>query len=273
MPSYVITGVSRGLGYEFLRQLSSDPNDIVIGTVRDKAATLKKVSEDADLKDRSNIHLLEVDLTNYEALKRAAEDAAKITGGSLDYLIANAAYVSEFDAYDPIGVLGTDKPQELEEDLKQAFNTNVVSNIHLYNLFMPLILKGQTKKVVVISTGMAEMELVNKYEVDVGSLYSISKAAMNMATAKFNAQYKKDGVLFLSISPGVVDVGKYTELTPHQTASMGGMMQKFAEYAPHFTGPMTPAESARAVRSVWEKATVQENAGDFISHLGNKQWL
>lgn len=41
----------------------------MIGTVRNKAETSKKVSEDADLKDRSNIHLLEAELTNYEALK------------------------------------------------------------------------------------------------------------------------------------------------------------------------------------------------------------
>lgn len=37
----------------------------------------------------------------------------------------------------------------------------------------------------------------------------MSKAAMNMAAAKFSAQYKRDDVLFLCISPGVVDVGKY----------------------------------------------------------------
>ncbi|KAK7999305.1 hypothetical protein PG990_011905 [Apiospora arundinis] len=273
MPSYVITGVSRGLGYEFLRQISSDPDNIVIGTVRDKATTLKKVAEDADLKGRSNIHLLEVDLTSYEALKRAAEDTAKITGGTLDYLIANAAYVTKFDAYEPIGVLGTNKPQELEEDLKKAFDTNVIGVIHLYNLFLPLILKGQAKKIVAISTGMADSELVSKYQVGVGALYSISKAALNMVTAKFSAQYKEEGVLFLGISPGVVDTGNYADATPEQMQSIGAMMQKFAEYAPHFAGPMTPEESVRAVRSVWEKATVQENGGDFISHLGNKQWL
>ncbi|KAK8133319.1 hypothetical protein PG999_001492 [Apiospora kogelbergensis] len=273
MPSYVIAGVARGIGYEFLRQISSDPNNTVIGTVRNKAETSKKVSEDADLKDRSNIHLLEAELTNYEALKRAAEDTAKITGGSLDYLVASAAYVSQFDAYDSIGVLGTNKPQELEDDLKKAFDINVVAVIHLYNLFMPLILKGQAKKVVAISTGMADAELVNKYEVGMGPLYAISKTALNMVVAKFNAQYKKDGVLFLGISPGVVDTGNFANATEDQLKSMGGMMQKFVEYAPHFAGPITPEESVRAVRSVWEKATVQENGGDFISHYGTKQWL
>jgi hypothetical protein len=33
------------------------------------------------------------------------DEVAKITGGSLDYLIANAGHVSHWDAYDGIGVL------------------------------------------------------------------------------------------------------------------------------------------------------------------------
>ena len=85
--------------------------------------------------------------------------------------------------------------------------TNVIGNIHLYNLFMPLILKGKVKKVICITTGMADLELINDYDLVVGSLYASSKAAMNVVTAKFSAQYKKDGVLFLGICPGMVDVG------------------------------------------------------------------
>jgi short chain dehydrogenase len=90
-----------------------------------------------------------------------------------------------------------------------------VANIHLYNLFMPLILKGKTKKVIVISSGLADLDLTNKFDVDLNSLYSISKAGMNMVTAKFSAQYKKDGVLFLSICPGMVEVGHFKNCMIH----------------------------------------------------------
>jgi NAD(P)-dependent dehydrogenase (short-subunit alcohol dehydrogenase family) len=101
-----------------------------------------------------------------------------------------------------------ENPKALEEDLRKSIDTNLIGNIHFYNLFMPLVLKGKAKKVIFISSGMADIDLINKFDLETGSLYSLSKAAMNVATAKFNAQYKKDGVLFLSISPGVVDVGK-----------------------------------------------------------------
>lgn len=88
-------------------------------------------------------------------------------------------------------------------------NINVIANIHLYTLFMPLILKGKTKKVICISSGLADLDLANELDLELGSLYAVSKAAMNMINAKFSAQYKKDGVLVLSICPGMVDVGHY----------------------------------------------------------------
>lgn len=74
---------------------------------------------------------------------------------------------------------------------------------------MPLILKGNAKKVISLSTGMADLDSMNKFELQVAPGYAISKAAMNVAIGKFHAQYKKEGVLFMSISPGVADTGHY----------------------------------------------------------------
>jgi NAD(P)-dependent dehydrogenase (short-subunit alcohol dehydrogenase family) len=90
-------------------------------------------------------------------------------------------------------------------------DTNVLSTIHLYNLFMPQILKGKGKKVVSISSGMGDMDWVREYDLQTSPLYGASKAALNMIDAKFSAQYKKDGILFLSICPGVVDVGHFND--------------------------------------------------------------
>lgn len=84
MPSYVVTGANRGLGvsphhhpgwvqqltrekFEFVRQYSADSKNIVVGLVRDKAAAEKKYS--AELSGRSNVHLLQADVTDYDALK------------------------------------------------------------------------------------------------------------------------------------------------------------------------------------------------------------
>ncbi|RDA93283.1 hypothetical protein CP533_2048 [Ophiocordyceps camponoti-saundersi (nom. inval.)] len=271
MPSYVITGVSKGLGFEFLRQISSDSKNTVIGIVRDKATTDKKVSEELD--KRSNIHILQADLLDYSAIENAARRTSQITGGSLDYLVANAGYVSHWDAYEPIGVLGND-PQQLEDDFLKSFKTNVIANIHLMNLFIPLLLKSNIKKVIALSTGNADLDPINNFDVEVAPGYSISKAAMNVAVAKFSAQYKKQGVLFISICPGMVETGHHKDATPEQMQSLGGLVQKFIQYAPHFTGPATPEAAIRDVISVWERASLENgDGGSYVSHHGNKQWL
>ncbi|KAI0856236.1 NAD(P)-binding protein [Xylaria cubensis] len=275
MPSYVITGVSSGLGFEMLRQISADPNNTVIGIVRNKPATDKKVAD--ELENRSNIHVLAIaDITNIDDLKRAAEETALITGGALDHLIANAGYVSNFDSFDPIDTLATTKPKEFYEDFQKSMDINVIGNIYLYNAFMPLILKGKVKKVVAISSGMADVEMSRDYDLYNGAVYSCSKAALNIVTAKYSAQYKKDGVLFLSICPGTVDVGKIKpeELTQKQITEFGTLMGKFQQYQPNFKGPTTPELAVKDVIRTWENASIEKgDGGAFLSHLGSKQWL
>jgi NAD(P)-dependent dehydrogenase (short-subunit alcohol dehydrogenase family) len=93
--------------------------------------------------------------------------------------------------------------------LQKSFDVNVIGQIHLFNIFLPLILKGNAKKVVSVTTAFADLDFTNAYDIDTAPLYSISKAAMNLAVSKFSAQYKKDGVLFLSVCPGSVDVDRY----------------------------------------------------------------
>ncbi|KAH7144322.1 hypothetical protein B0J13DRAFT_525705 [Dactylonectria estremocensis] len=290
MASYLVTGASRGLGLEFIRQLSNDPSNTVVGLVRNKTSTLESL--DPELKQRTNLHILQADITDYDALKASVDEVSEITGGSLDYLIANAAFVSLYSAWDTLGTLGN-APRRLEQDLIQSFNVNVVANIHLFNLYIPLILKGQVKKVIAISTGMTDIDFITRFGIASASPYSISKAAMNVAVAKFSAEYSKDGVLFLSISPGLVDTSEvkreriisplatsFTDnsdnlaATEEQIKGAQKMIAQFSEYAPHFTGPTTPESSVKSVLSVISEKSVEAgDGGSFVSHLGNQQWL
>lgn len=93
--------------------------------------------------------------------------------------------------------------------MSQLFQTNVTGNLHLFNLFMPLVRKGSVKKVIAISSGHVDLSLINDMGVENSALYSASKAALNVIVAKFSAQYKEDGVLIFSMSPGIVDVGHF----------------------------------------------------------------
>ncbi|KAI2616794.1 NAD(P)-binding protein [Hypoxylon sp. NC1633] len=273
MPSYVVTGASRGLGYEFIRQLSADKNAVVIGLVRNKAATEKRVAAEIG---RSNIHILHGDLDDYESLKKAAEDTSKITGGGLDYLIANAAIVSVASGYKTLHTQGED-PKDLEEDLLSSYKTNVVGNVHLFNLFLPLIRRGEVKKVISITSGLGEFELTKNLEITNGGPYSMSKIALNLAVAKYHGEFNGEGILFLSISPGVVetsghnDASKYSE---KEVKVMQDMFRKFSQYQPRFKAPLTPEQSVKYVMDVVNRASIETGyGGAAVSHYGNQQWL
>lgn len=97
------------------------------------------------------------------------------------------------------------EPEALEKELLGTFQTNAIGNIHLINVFMPLILQGSAKKVIALSTGLGDIDLIRNHDIWMGVAYSISKAALNMVIAKFSAQYREEGILFLGISPGVVN--------------------------------------------------------------------
>ena len=84
----------------------------------------------------------------------------------------------------------------------------MVGVIKTVNTFVPLLLKGREKKVFTLSTGVADVDLINQVDIAVAAPYSISKAALNMAIAKYSALYKSEGILFMAISPGLVDTGK-----------------------------------------------------------------
>ncbi|KAK0507094.1 hypothetical protein JMJ35_010552 [Cladonia borealis] len=272
MSVYVISGVSSGIGYGFLKSISEDPQNLVVGIVRNKAATEQKVA--TELGKRSNVHIVHGDFTNYASLKQAAADTAKIVGErGIDYLVANAGFPAQFDAYSPIGELG-EEPEKLDAVADKLFKTNVTGNIHFFNLFMPLVLKSKTKKVIAITSGHADLDFINNFDVENCALYSASKAALNIIVAKFSAQYKKEGVLVFSMSPGVVEVGHFSALTPKQTEGLMKFMGRAQAYAPHFKGPVPVEEAVKTIRSLWERASIETGyAGAFVSHFGNKQWV
>lgn len=85
------------------------------------------------------------------------------------------------------------------------FDINVIGPIHTINIFLPLLRAGNTKKVVTLSSGIGDLDLTLAADFGVHAPYSISKAALNMVVTKYAVEYKKDGFVFLAISPGLVN--------------------------------------------------------------------
>jgi len=51
------------------------------------------------------------------------------------------------------------------------------------------------------------------------------------------------------------------------------MAQAIMKYAPDWKGPISADESVRLVLDVVGRATIANNGGKVVSHLGTKRWL
>jgi len=213
-----------------------------------------------------NVTMLQADITDRASLLSARETVTSITGGSLDYLINNAAYIERVTEANGLDDFSDNlDPEILDAELLKSFRVNVMGVINTINTFLPLIKKGKAKKVVLISTGMADHDLVNNGGIWNGAPYSISKAAVNMVVSKYNARLASQGILFFALSPGVV--ATYGDDEPAAVDDLRKMV-------PGWPGPLQPIESAEMCVSVMHDFSLEKgNGGAFVSRHGNKEWL
>ena len=87
MTSWAVVGSARGIGFEFVRQISTRSNTTVIAFIRSQK-TAGPLNELAT--QRKNIHVIEIDISSPANLKSTAKKVSGLTGGKLDVLICNA---------------------------------------------------------------------------------------------------------------------------------------------------------------------------------------
>ncbi|KAJ7361120.1 hypothetical protein DFH08DRAFT_365872 [Mycena albidolilacea] len=157
-------------------------------------------------------------------------------------------------------------------DLLDNFKNNTISVVHSTNAFLPLLKNGAAKKVLAVSSGLGDQDLTLAGELATKSSYSISKAALNVVVAKYAAQFKADGFVFLAISPGIVDTSATSASAPTAGAleELKMLSKAIPKLAPSFGGPITTEESVRMQLDGLNRWTVKET-GVFVSHLGNKE--
>jgi len=263
MPSYVVAGASRGLGLEFVIQLLSKGNTVI--ALARNPATATGLTE---IKDK-NLHIVKADVHDIPSLKAAVEETIKITGGTLDVLINNAAYQNPSTAF--IGIDEFPSEEELVEDFNAQWATNVLGPILTTNAFLPLLKKGSIKKVMTLGSGLGDPGLVMPSGWYGSTAYCTTKCALEMVNKKYAVKFKDEGFVFLLISPGVVNTQERTP-PPEIMAKIGEMAAGFKKVYPHWQGPIEPAESVELCLGVLDKVTV-DDTGAFLSHLGTREWL
>ncbi len=188
MPTVLITGSSRGLGYEFTQQYLAQ-NAQVIATCRNisSAKKLHILKE----KYEKKLTIISLDVTEENSIKKAYKLVNK-SFSCVDILINNAGrgFRKSF--------------QELTvDDLSNVYLTNAIAPLMVIRNFLPLMVKAKRPLIANITSQLGSITLQKGELSGIGSVdYNASKAALNMISTILASQLKAQGVILLIQSPG-----------------------------------------------------------------------
>ncbi|EKG14038.1 Short-chain dehydrogenase/reductase SDR [Macrophomina phaseolina MS6] len=208
MASYLITGSSRGLGLAIAGLIASKPASEVskvFASARSETEGVKKLIAESN----GRVEFVQLDVTSQESAKKAASQVEQsLNGKGLDVIINNAGVMN----YTPNGI-------ENMTDLDDTFKINVTSVHYVTSAFLPLLKKGNLKKVVNISTTLGSITKAPTYALFPVPAYKVSKAALNMLTVQYAQSFAEEGFTFVAVSPGWVQTdlgGSSADLTVEQ---------------------------------------------------------
>jgi NAD(P)-dependent dehydrogenase (short-subunit alcohol dehydrogenase family) len=195
MSSALITGASRGIGLEFVRQYLREGWHVYAACRDpDRADRLQALAEEAE----GRLELLRIDVTNAAEVKAAAE---QIKGKPLELLINNAGVVEPI-FYGSGAYEGKDDPDLRNYDYdgwREVLNTNLLGPARICGAFVENLAAGQRPVAVMMSSTLASIASTwqaGRYA------YRTSKAALNMLTRSAGEWYQSRGIILVSISPG-----------------------------------------------------------------------
>lgn len=93
----------------------------------------------------------------------------------------------------------------IEGVFEMALLSSLYASAWTTNAFLPLIERGEEKKIVHISSVMADNDFISQTGIEHSLPYSVGKASMNVLAAKYAADVAPMGIKTLAISPGWVD--------------------------------------------------------------------
>jgi len=218
----VVTGASRGIGLELVRQ-HAGRGDEVLATCRspDAAPQLHALAS----RHPGRVRVSRLDVSDPVSIERAAAGAAAHPG-AVDLLWSNAG-VYPGSPGTPVaeGPLGTLRAQ----DGLSILATNAVGPIVLAQAFLPLLLRGERPRLVAVASGYGSLALNE----GTPYWYGASKAALHMLHRSLSADAAARGLIVLLISPGwaKTDMGGAGAPTPVELA-VAGMIRVADEATP-----------------------------------------
>ena len=232
-----ITGTSRGLGLEMVKQLvSRKTSGQIFATCRapDQAVDLARIAA-----ENKNVHLMQLDVTDCQSFPAVSEAVREMTGeAGLNILINNAGVAPK----------STRITMVTEDQMMETFKTNVVAPVLLTKSLLPNLKEGvshsnQSSLVVNISSILGSIA-----ENTQGGLYPYrsSKAGVNAVSKSLSLDLAPNNILAVAIHPGWVQT------------DMGGK-----------NAPLTSSQSIEGVLELIDNFSSEQNGG-FYDNFGKQ---
>jgi NAD(P)-dependent dehydrogenase (short-subunit alcohol dehydrogenase family) len=174
----LVTGANRGIGRALVQSLLNEGVGTVYATGRNLSALDPLVALDPN-----RVVALELDVTNFEDIKRAAEKARDVT------LLFNNAGVLDFGSV-------LDAPADA---FRRNLDVNFYGLLHVTRVFAPLLKQNGGGAVTNILTLVALASMPGL------GVYNASKAAAWSATQSLRADLGKQGTKVFNVFPGAID--------------------------------------------------------------------
>jgi NAD(P)-dependent dehydrogenase (short-subunit alcohol dehydrogenase family) len=182
----LITGASRGLGYELVRRFLADGWRVCAGVRRMPCESLDRLAAQYP----SQLTVVGLDVADTASAQSAAAAVAR-TNTSLDICINNAA-ISTTERFGTLESLDFNEARSL-------YDTNALGALRVLKAFLPLLRAGKSPVLVNISSEAGQIAANprgGEFE------YCMSKAALNMATQLLRQRLQQEGVRVLALHPG-----------------------------------------------------------------------
>ena len=177
-PVALVSGASRGIGAEIVRQLAADHRFLVFAGAR----------QPEEVAEQEGVEPIRLDVTDQSTID-AARDRIEADPGRLDVLVNNA------------GITGPWADRAAEEDLAQAhavLETNLFGAWRLTQAVVPLLRSSDDARIVNVSSGAGQLNDMNGGYPS----YRISKSGLNALTRILANE--ETGIRANSVCPGWV---------------------------------------------------------------------
>ncbi len=247
---YFISGGNRGIGFEFVKQLSSTPENTIIASARDisKATELQKLAD-----AQGNIKIVTLDVADQTSIDALGAQLKPIAKDGIDVMISNAG-IAQTAAF---------APETKRETYEIHYRTNALGPIFLTKALYPFLKQKETRHLVYISSDAGSIGAQHPVTT---SAYGQSKAALNYSVKEISFELGAEGFVAVALHPGAV----VTDMGHEAIAAFQEYQPALLEQFKAIIKQYQPEESVKFLLDNVILKLDKEKNGKFFNLLGEE---